>query len=74
MKLLVQQAASVRATALAFSIPVLHLRTSINNGDLQRYGTGQGRQSLLIFEDVRAWLRRHPKSSKENRHVSSPND
>ena len=52
-------AASVKMTAAAFSIPVRHLRCAVAAGELQTYSSG-GRTSLLIHDDVKAWLRSRP--------------
>jgi hypothetical protein len=54
MRLLVQQSAPVRATAKAFALPVRHLREAVNLGELATFGTGRGRVSVLIWEDVLA--------------------
>ena len=53
------QAANVRATARAFSIPLRHLRRAINEGALTTYSSG-GRRAVLLFGDVREWLRSRP--------------
>jgi hypothetical protein len=64
MRLLVQQAASVRATARAFSLPYRHVRHAVTSGELHTFGSGQGRAAILLFEDVRAWLQRNPTQRK----------
>lgn len=53
------QSASVRLTAAAFSIPVHHLRRAVALGELKTHCTG-GRTALLIFDDVKEWIRQHP--------------
>jgi ABC-type enterochelin transport system substrate-binding protein len=53
------QSASVRATARAFSIPPRALYRALTAGELQAF-CPSGRRAVLIFDDVRAWLREHP--------------
>jgi hypothetical protein len=65
-------AASVKRTAAAFSIPVHHLRRAVAAGELQTYSSG-GRTSLLIHDDVKAWLRSRPALRQpKNLHGSKP--
>jgi hypothetical protein len=60
------QAASVRVTSAAFSIPILRLRRLIAEGTLQTFGTAGGNQSLLLWDDVREFLRRNPSQRNRN--------
>lgn len=60
------QAANVRATARAFSIPLRHIHTAIKAGALTTYSTGSGRRAVLLFGDVREWLRSRPTPRRDN--------
>jgi hypothetical protein len=59
------QAAPLSVAARAFSIPPRHLRRAVRLNELQLFGTGSGRASVLIFDDVRAWLRTRPKAKSK---------
>jgi hypothetical protein len=63
------QAASVRRTAQAFSIPARHLYVAIGRDELKTYSTG-GRTNLLIFDHVKAWLMTKPAAMRP--HLRGP--
>jgi hypothetical protein len=65
MRVVLQQAATVRATAKLFSVPYRHLRNAVQRAELSTFGTGDGRAAVLLFEDVRAFLRAHPTKQRE---------
>lgn len=53
-----REAASPRNCATIFSIPHHHIRSAIKAGELVPRAVG--RKSILIFDDVKAWIRTHP--------------
>ena len=55
-----QQAAPMRAASKLFGVSYSHMLRAEKRGELTAYGTGEGRCSVVLFEDVRAWLRQHP--------------
>jgi helix-turn-helix protein len=57
------QAASVRQTARIFSIPARALYSAVRANELQAF-CPSGRRAVILFDDVRAWLRKHPAPSR----------
>jgi hypothetical protein len=59
-----REAATPRACARVFSIPQHRIYAAIKAGELVAHAIG--RKSILLFSDVRDWIRAHPstKSSK----------
>jgi hypothetical protein len=53
------QSASIRATAKAFSIPARTLYQAVRSNELAIYCVA-GRRNILLWEDVRAYVRKHP--------------
>lgn len=63
------QAASVRRTAIAFGIPYRTLREAVRNSELPAFRSG-GSRTVLIWDDVRAWLR--DRQAKPRQSTGSP--
>jgi hypothetical protein len=65
-----QQAANMRTAAKLFSVPYAHLLRAEKRGEIRTYGTGEGRCAVVIFEDLRRFLRSHP--TRPNKQEISP--
>jgi hypothetical protein len=62
------QAASVRQTARIFSIPARALYRAVRANELTAFCPSSGqKRPVLILDDVREWLRKHPASKPTNR-------
>jgi hypothetical protein len=57
------QAASIRQTARTFSIPPRALYSAVRANELTLCRTS-GARSVLLFDDVKAWLRERPAPSR----------
>jgi excisionase family DNA binding protein len=60
------QAGNVETASRVFGIPAHHLRRAIRANELQAHNTG-GRFQILIFDDLKQWLRTRPASSPRKR-------
>lgn len=65
-----REAASPSECVRIFGVPHWIIRRAIANGELVPRTVG--RKSLLIFDDVKAWIRSHPptKSSRRKYNVT----
>jgi Tfp pilus assembly protein PilX len=57
------QSASIRGTAKAFSLPARALYRAVAAGELRAY-CASGRRNVVLWDDVRAWLRTRPAPSR----------
>jgi hypothetical protein len=62
------QAASVRQTARIFSIPARALYRALQGNELTAFCVS-GRSNVVLWDDVRAWLRQRPAPSRIKQHA-----
>jgi hypothetical protein len=62
------QAASIRATAKAFSVPARLFYSAVQTGDLGLYHS-TGRRGVLLFDEVREFLRKRPAPSRAKKSI-----